>query len=363
MDSLSAMHEPHLFEYTDVEDRLSTSLARPPREPVIVVPGSGRSGGRVLMTLLMFLLGMGVSGEALAQGEGLQQLRRQVSDHRYREAQAGLENWLETHPRDGEAWRLLGQVREGRWDYKSAADAYERALDLLGENPDLLMSWVMTKGQTLNILSAIFSAAKLKDAVERVVELEPTNMEARGLLAAYYAVLPGIVGGSQEKSDRIVQELVQLDPAAGLTLQGYQAEQAGLPDSVKVNRWEAAIRHDPGFAGALYALGQHLVRQERFEEGLELYRRAMRAEPGDMRLRLSYGRALRRAGRADEAADEFRAILADDPYYADARFYLAEYYERIEDRQAAIREYQTLALHNPHYEEKEIRRRLRRLMR
>jgi cytochrome c-type biogenesis protein CcmH/NrfG len=363
MDSLSAMHERHLVEYTDVEDRLSTSLALAPRSPARRPPASWRRVRGIGLSMLVLLATLATETTLQAQGEGLDRLRRQVSDHRYREAQAGLENWLETHPRDGEAWRLLGQVREGRWDYKNAADAYERAMDLLGENPDLLMRWVMTKGQTLNILSAIFSAAKLKDAVERVVELEPTNMEARGLLAAYYAVLPGIVGGSQEKSDRIVQELVQLDPAAGLTLQGYQAEQAGLPDSVKVNRWEAAIRHDPGFAGALYALGQHLVRQERFEEGLELYRRAMRAEPGDMRLRLSYGRALRRAGRADEAADEFRAILADDPYYADARFYLAEYYERIEDRQAAIREYQTLALHNPHYEEKEIRRRLRRLIR
>ncbi len=340
-------------EYTDVRGGLSTTLDRQARTVRLGVTG---------LVLLGLLVPVRLTCAQDPQ-EGLERLRRQVADHRFREAQLGLERWVEAHPRDGEAWRLLGQTYEGRWDYKNAADAYEQALACLGESPDLLMSWVMTKGQTLNVLSAIFAAARLRDAVERVLQMDPTNMEARGLLAAYYALLPGIVGGSKEKSDRIVQELVALDPAAGLTLQGYQAEQADLPDSVKVNRWEAAVRIDPDFAGALYALGQYLVSQEDYEEGLAFYRRAMAAEPDDLRLRLSYGRALRRAGRPDDAAAEFRNVLAVNPYYADARFYLAEYYEKQGDVRAAIREYQTLATYNPHYEEKEIRRRLRRLTR
>jgi cytochrome c-type biogenesis protein CcmH/NrfG len=340
-------------EYTDVRVELSTTLGSriPP----------ARLGVLGLLLLGFFTPIPSITAQD-PPGE-LEQLRRQVADHRFREAQPGLERWVEAHPQDGEAWRLLGQTYEGRWDYKDAANAYEEALNCLGESPELLMSWAMTKGRTLNVLSAIFTAARLRDALERVVRMDPTNMEARGLLAAYYALLPGIVGGSKEKSDRIVQELVVLDPAAGLTLQGYQAEQAGRPDSVKVNRWEAAVRIDPGFAGALYALGQYLVSEERYEEGLTYYRRAMAAEPDDLRLRLSYGRALRRAGLPEEAAAEFRAILAVNPYYADARFYLAEYYEKQGDDRAAIREYQTLANYNPHYEEKEIRRRLRRLMR
>jgi cytochrome c-type biogenesis protein CcmH/NrfG len=347
------MRGRHLAEYTDREVTLSTSLGR------MLFPAAGRA-----KWLLLFGLSLAVRPVA-AQDRPVEfeRLRQQVTARAYREAQPGLERWVELHPRDGEAWRLLGQTCEGRWDYKNAADAYEQALAWEGESPELLMSWVMTKGKTLNILSAIFTAARLRDALERVLQMEPANMEARGLLAAYYAVLPGIVGGSKEKSERIVQELVALDPAAGLTLQGYQAEQAGLPDSVKVNRWQAAIRIDPDFAGALYAFGQYLVSQERYEDGLDYYRRAMAAEPDDLRLRLSYGRALRRAGRPEESAAEFRALLAIDPYYADARFYLAEYYEKQGDNRAAIREYQTLANYNPHYEEKEIRRRLRQLMR
>ncbi|MFO7768099.1 MAG: tetratricopeptide repeat protein [bacterium] len=292
---------------------------------------------------------------------GLPELRDLVEERALRIAQSGLEEYLASHPRDGEAWELLGRAREGRWLFEEAAEAYEQALRYRGESSELLMRYVITRGRSLNILSAIFQAARLRDMAARALELDPMDTEARAVLAAYYAVLPGIVGGDRARAERIVEELVELSPADGYTLQGFQAAEQGLPDSVKVNRWEAALRADPGHTGALLALGLHWIGQDSAERAMDYYARAARADPDDPQVWLSFGRAWRRLDRNERAAEHFRTALGLDPFFAPARFALAEYYQEHGQRQEAIRAYSRLAVNNPTYESKTVRRRLREL--
>jgi len=290
-------------------------------------------------------------------------LRQQVEERSLRIAQAGLERYLDTHPRDGEAWELLGRAREGRWIFEPAAEAYEQALRYQGESSGLLMRYVITRGRSLNILSAIFQAARLRDMAARALELDPMDTEARAALAAYYAVLPGIVGGDRARAERLVEELVELSPADGYTLQGFQAAEQDLPDSVKVNRWNAAIREDPEHTEALLALGLHWIGQDSTRLALSYYDRAARSDPDDPQVWLSYGRALRRADRIDQAAEYFRRALELDPFFAPARFALAEYFQEKGEVRQAIRQYSRLAVNNPTYEARTVRRRLRDLQR
>jgi tetratricopeptide (TPR) repeat protein len=247
--------------------------------------------------------------------------------------------------------------------FDEAADAYREALDLLPETSELLMRWVNSRARSLNILSAIFKAARLRDAAARALEIDPLNVEARGALAAYYEVLPGIVGGDKAKASRLVEELVALSPADGNTLLALHAQQKEEPDSVKVRYLELALEADPAHKGALIQMGLHWIDKESFEVGLEYYERAAQSDPQDPQVWLSYARAYRRMGEADRSAELFRKTLEVDPYFAPARLNLAEYYEADGQATEALRNYTRLAINNPTYETKEVGKRIRRLSR
>jgi len=295
--------------------------------------------------------------------QGLDEMRSQIAKREFRQAESALDEYILDHPGDAEAWELLGKARHGRWDYKGAATAYRRALDLGRKNAGLLRGWVETKGRSSGNVSLVFSAGSLRKDLERALELDPLHVETRTFLAAFYYMVPRLLGGNREKADRLVSELVELSPSDGYYLLGVRAQEEDKPVAVVIGHLEKAVELDPMHTLALIKLGRHWLDRDDYERALPLYERAVESAPGDPRVFTSYGRALRRSGRPEESAAQYRRALEIDSFWADARFGLAEYFERIEDREAAIREYTMLARNNPTYRSKEIRKRLQKLIR
>lgn len=299
----------------------------------------------------------------LQQGQSeLSEFRRQLEEREYRSAEAGLKAYLNEHPGDAEAWEMLGSAHHGRWNYAAAAEAYRTALDLGRENAPLLRGWVESRAMAASKVSLVFTAGKLKKDLERALELDPYHVESRGILAAFYYMVPGIVGGDKEKAGRLIQELIELSPADGYYLRGVRAREEKQPDSVILEDWNLALEHDPNHTMTLRDLGQFWFGHDADEIACDYYRQAAESAPDDPRTQTSYGRALRRLRRYEESAEQFRLALQIDPYWFDARLNLAEYYERTGEKEAAIREYSLLARNNPTWEQKEIRKRLRQLL-
>ncbi|MFC1628287.1 tetratricopeptide repeat protein [Gemmatimonadota bacterium] len=289
-------------------------------------------------------------------------MRSRIARREYHDAETEIEDYLRNQPEDAEAWELLGSARYGRWDFGGAAAAYRKALDLGRENAELLRGWVETKGRSSGNVSLVFSAGNLRRDLERALELDPQHVETRAFLAAFYYMVPKLLGGDKRKSAQLVSELIELNPPDGYYLLGVRAKEENEPALVVLNHWEKAAEFDPMHTLTLVAMGRYWLDQENFERALPLYKQAVESAPGDPRVLTSYGRALRSGGMREESAAQYRRALEIDPFWAEARFGLAEYFERIDDREAAKREYLRLSSNNPAYRSKEIRRRLQKFV-
>jgi tetratricopeptide (TPR) repeat protein len=327
--------------------------------------GNQRAGNLLaLVSMLLVLTPAGIVGSAPQPQESVHEyFREHLARRAYQEAEQLIEGFLREEPDDAEAWELLGQARQGRWDYEGAAAAYRRALDLGRENAALLRGWVETKGRSSGNVGLFFTAGSLRKDLERALELDPLHVESRAFLAAFYYMVPGILGGDKERADRLIEELVEMSPPDGYYILGARAREEKEPMTIAVGHWEKALELDPEHVPALTELGRYWLNQKEYDRALSLYQRAVESAPDDPQVLTSYGRALRRSGRRDESAEQYRRALEIDPFWAAARFALAEYHERIDEPDAARREYQMLARYNPTYKTREIRKRLQRLTR
>ena len=90
---------------------------------------------------------------------------------------------LEKEPDDGEGWKMLARSYFVLQRYAAAAEAYSRAHDLLGEQPDMLVDWAealaMAGGESL--------LGRPRELIDRALELQPGN--ARGLWLGGFAEL------------------------------------------------------------------------------------------------------------------------------------------------------------------------------
>ncbi len=298
---------------------------------------------------------------AQADQEPLTRIRRLLDTRDYLAAETELRAIVSSEPRNAEAWELLGRVRQGRWDYPGAADAYRRAIDLGRETAPLLRGWVEAKGRSASGVALALTAGRLRRDLERALALDPYHVETRGILAAFYYMVPGIFGGDKRRADDLIDDLIELSPADGYYLRGVRAREEKKAEARILGPWEQALEIDPAHTLTLTDLGRFWFDRDSTATAVEYYRRAAESAPADPRVLTSYGRALRRVRRFEESAEAFRQALETDPYWFDARKALAEYYERMEDTAGAIAEYETLRRFNPQYESREIAERLARL--
>src|SRR6476659_8610477 len=70
------------------------------------------------------------------------------------------------------------------------------------------------------IVSGALSVRRVKAELEKAIELEPMNLEARQDLAVMYRAAPGFLGGSNAKATEQVAFIRRHDPALALQLEG-----------------------------------------------------------------------------------------------------------------------------------------------
>ncbi len=92
---------------------------------------------------------------------------------------AQVEERLRQHPEDGRGWDVIGPVYMRLGRYREAADAFQRALRLVGENPDRLAG--LAEAHVLASDGVVTEAART--AYARLAQLAPEQMEPRFWLA------------------------------------------------------------------------------------------------------------------------------------------------------------------------------------
>jgi tetratricopeptide (TPR) repeat protein len=203
------------------------------------------------------------------------------------------------------------------------------------------------------ITKSVLSIRRVKAELEKAIELDPVNLEARQDLAIMYRALPGLVGGSNAKAAEQVAFIRRNDPALAAQLDGdflagdkkYDAALAAYDESARLNprpiihvrislvhqqkkEWdkaftalERALALDANYPLALYQIGRTAAlsgqQLDRGEKCLRTYiAMPVREElenPSLAAARFRLGAVLEKKGDASGARAEYEAALKIDP--------------------------------------------------
>src|SRR6476646_861283 len=214
------------------------------------------------------------------------------------------------------------------------------------------------------IVSGALSVRRVKAELEKAIELEPMNLEARQDLAVMYRAAPGFLGGSNAKATEQVAFIRRHDPALALQLEGdflfadkkYDAALSAYQESERLhprpmiqvrislahqNRkdWtqafaalDRALALDANFPFALYQVGRTAAlsgqQLERGEKCLRAYIampvREDLENPSLAAAHFRLGNILEKKGDTAAARNEYGASLKIDPKQKLAREALAK---------------------------------------
>ncbi|MCU1348115.1 MAG: Tetratricopeptide repeat-containing protein, partial [Acidobacteria bacterium] len=185
---------------------------------------------------------------------------------------------------DAEALATVGRSAMSQGNADKAASCFEQAVAKkpnVSEYHLLLGQAYGTQAQHAGILSQAGLARKAKAELERAVQLDPNNLEARSGLVDYYVMAPGIMGGSDDKAREQANEIRKRDAFAGhrafasIDAHDKQLDQAR-------NEYIAAVREQPGVPKTHYWLGVFYMGEKNYKASLEEMEAALKIDPAYM---------------------------------------------------------------------------------
>jgi tetratricopeptide (TPR) repeat protein len=214
------------------------------------------------------------------------------------------------------------------------------------------------------ITSSLLSIRRVKSELEKAIELDPLNLEARQDLAIMYRAVPGILGGSNAKASEQVAFIRRHDPALASQLDGdflaaekkYDAALAAYQESSRLHPrpmiqvrlsllyqqkkdWtqafaalDRALELDANFPFALYQVGRAAalsgLQLDRGEKCLRTYiampTREDLENPSLAAAHFRLGNILEKKGDTAGARNEYETALKIDPKQKLAREALAK---------------------------------------
>lgn len=259
---------------------------------------------------------------------------------------------------DPEAMFYLGRVAIDQADGDEAVDWLEKAVKT-NERSSRYHQWLGvaygTKLAGANPFTAMSLAPSAKRAMERAVELDSTNVEARVNLVQFYLQAPAMMGGGVEKAREQVAALMKRDPYQGRLQEAAIAENqkdtvaaermlrelvTAYPDSsapairltlfhVTLKHYDAAFRavedrlvRSPNDGSALYQLGRvGAMSGAKLDQSLGALDRYLkmphrRGTPSMAAAHWRRGMILEAKGDKPKAKAEYEAALRLDPKLA-----------------------------------------------
>ncbi len=262
------------------------------------------------------------------------------------DAIASLQAQLQKTPSDAASYNYLCRAYFSVHDWDRAIPACEKAVSLDPRSSEYRL-WLGRaygeKADRSNPLSAAGLARKVRKQLEKAVELNPNNVDARVDLAEFYTDAPGILGGGEDKVRAQASALASIAPDKAHYVLGRLAEKKKDPTTA-AREYRAAIDASHGGAFEWLNLALFYKHQNRLDEMETALRRAAVA-PGHNEILLESADLLLRSDRNPALAAQFvRRFLASDspseksPLFQ-AHYVLGKALEKQGDRQGAAREY------------------------
>jgi tetratricopeptide (TPR) repeat protein len=243
------------------------------------------------------------------------------------EAKAAFELVAKSEPRNAQAPYYLGRLAMRARDADSAVKHFERAIALEPRNALYhleLGGAYGNKAQNAGLFGKASLAGKARNALEKAVEIDPRNIEARNGLVQFYSQAPALIGGGLDKAHAQADEIIKLDPARGrLVKAGLFAREKKFDDAFAL--YEDALRSAPDDYMALYQIGRLAAESgQRLELGLEALQRCLAlptpaGSPGHAPANWRLGNIWEKKGDKASARAAYEAALAIDSTFENAR--------------------------------------------
>ena len=296
---------------------------------------------RTVKRLRLFLLCL----PALAGGQT--EAERLIEAGHWKRARALVEARLKEQPDDALATFLLSQIRNAFGDRKSPLPLAEKAVALdpgTAKYHRQLAEAIGVTAQHANVLQQLLLARRFRKEIDRAIELDPNDVQARRDLLEFYLVAPGIVGGDREHARETALEIASIHAAEGFLAQArlagagrepmlrkaieaqpsnyrarvsladfyLTANPARLDDAERDAR--EAMRLDSSRVAAYEILAQVYARRGQWAELDSVLAAADREVPDDLTPHFRTAQALMAAGKDPARAErELRRYLTAEP--------------------------------------------------
>ncbi len=291
---------------------------------------------------LFFILLLAATVPALAATAGEMLAAGRVDD-----AISALNGRLTSAPSDAESSNLLCRAYFALEDFDLAESACKKAIALAPTN-GRYHRWMGhvygEKAARANFLAAAGLAGKTREELERAVQLDPKDVDARVDLAEFYMEAPSIVGGGQDKARAQARIIGATDPAREHWVYGRIAEKNG--DAAAAEReYHRMIDVSNGDSEAWLNLALFFRHQKRFDEMEQTLLRTSQAPMSKPDVLVDIAQNLYRIGRNPILAIQvLRRYLSARPVEEapafKAHYLLGKLFEKQGNRAEAAREYQ-----------------------
>jgi tetratricopeptide (TPR) repeat protein len=269
-----------------------------------------------------------------------------ISQKQFDKAEANLLKELARNDKNEEAWFILGQVRFDMKKYIEMNDAFTHALQIGPAHKNDIKQyriavWSLMVNEGIGFYNRGRDTASFyKDAIEKfntAIVVRPDTAMTYSLRAKSYFY------GLQDQKTALAdfEKVLELDPtdkeAADLIgrmrfNRGMEAlaakDTAGSQKEflAAVDAFEKVYKLNPGDADNISNLMDVYIRTNQTEKALALTKTAVEKEPGNKVFRYNYGVFLLKQEKFEEAAEQFKKATEIDPTYSEAVYNLGASY-------------------------------------
>lgn len=260
--------------------------------------------------------------------------------------------------KDASAAFLLGKIAMAENQAPRAVDWLEKAVELnprSSEYYDWLGKAYGTQAQKASKLKQPFLANKTKNAWEKAIALDPTNLEAKSDMIQYYLQAPGFLGGDKTKARALAQDIKRQSAYRGAFAVANVC--TTLKDQPCIeSELKYVVANYADSAAGYSSLSAFYANAKQYDKAFALLDQRLKARPNDAAALYAFGRTASMAGQnLDRAEDAMKAYIAaplpNGPAVANAHYRLGMIYERKGARDLARREYQIAVQLNPKLDE------------
>lgn len=301
-----------------------------------------------------------VLGSSILPGQETERILVQLSRGDYTAARAAVDSLRTANPTHVQLPYLAGRVAFAEHDVPGSIRELEKAAELDNGNATVhywLGCALAEAAKTASKLKQPFLAKRVMREWEEAVRLEPRHVDARSQLVAFYAVVPGFLGGSKEKARAQIVEIERVNAFRAALARGSLLEVEGKSEE-ELSAYREAIRAAPDSGAAHFALGAAYARTGHPSEAFKALDTYARAHPDDRWSLYHAGRYASLTGtEMERGTRELTAFLATPPLgvtataRAQAYYRLGDLHEKMGARELAQAAFRAALTSNPKHAE------------